>query len=111
MKKENVSSIGTILASFLAASCCLGPAVFVVFGTSIGVFGKLSIMEAMRPYLLGVGFLMIGFSFWKLYVRKPDCNCEADVRSMKIARSIWWLGFASLVFAATFQKAILLIYG
>ncbi len=68
-------------------------------------------MEAMRPYLLGVGFLMIGFSFWKLYVRKPDCNCEADVRSMKIARSIWWLGFASLVFAATFQKAILLIYG
>ena len=111
MKKENVSSIGTILASFLAASCCLGPAVFVVFGTSIGVFGKLSIMEAMRPYLLGVGFLMIGFSFWKLYVRKPDCNCEADVRSMKIARSIWWLGFASLVFAATFQKTILLIYG
>jgi mercuric ion transport protein len=111
VKKENVSSIGTILASFLAASCCLGPAVFVVFGTSIGVFGKLSIMEAMRPYLLGVGFLMIGFSFWKLYVRKPDCNCEADVRSMKIARSIWWLGFASLVFAATFQKAILLIYG
>ena len=111
MKKENVSSIGTILASFLAASCCLGPAVFVVFGTSIGVFGKLSIMEAMRPYLLGVGFLMIGFSFWKLYVRKPDCNCEADVRSMKIARSIWWLGFASLVFAPTFQKAILLIYG
>jgi len=111
VKKENVSSIGTILASFLAASCCLGPAVFVVFGTSIGVFGKLSIMEAMRPYLLGVGFLMIGFSFWKLYVRKPDCNCEADVRSMKIARSIWWLGFASLVLAATFQKAILLIYG
>jgi len=111
VKKENVSSIGTILASFLAASCCLGPAVFVVFGTSIGVFGKLSIMEAMRPYLLGVGFLMIGFSFWKLYVRKPDCNCEADVRSMKIARSIWWLGFASLVFAATFQKVVLLIYG
>lgn len=111
MKKENISSMGTILASFLAASCCIGPAVFVVFGTSIGVLGKLSIMEAMRPYLLGAGFLMLCIPFWKLYVRKPDCSCEADVRSRKIARGIWWFGFISLVFAAMFQKAILLVYG
>jgi mercuric ion transport protein len=111
MKKENISSIGTILASFLAASCCIGPAIFVVFGTSIGVLGKLSVMEAMRPYLLGTGFLMLGFAFWKLYVRKLEFNCEADVRSRKIARGIWWLGFVSLVFAATFQEVILVIYG
>jgi hypothetical protein len=54
---------------------------------------------------------MLCIAFWKLYVRKPDCSCEADVRSRKIARGIWWLGFASFVFAATFQKAILLTYG
>jgi len=111
MNKENISSIGTMLASFLAASCCIGPAVFIVFGTSIGILGKLSFLEPMRPYLLGAGFLMLSFPFWKLYVRKPDCNCDADIRSRKIARGIWWLGFASLVFAATFQKAILLVYG
>ena len=111
MKKENISSMGSVAASVLAASCCIGPAIFVLFGASAGFMGKLSFFEPLRPYLLGVGFLMLGFSFWKLYVRKPDCNCEADVRSMKIARSIWWLGFASRVFAATFQQAILLIYG
>lgn len=111
MNKENISSLGTILASFLAASCCIGPAIFIVFGTSIGILGKLSFLEPIRPYLLGAGFFMLSFPFWKLYVRKPDCNCEADIRSRKIARGIWWLGFASLVFAATFQKAILLVYG
>ena len=111
MTKENISSIGTILASFLAASCCIGPAIFVLFGASAGFLGKLSFFEPLRPYLLGVGFLMLCMAFWKLYVRKPDCSCEADVRSRTIARGIWWLGFASLVFAATFQKAILLIYG
>lgn len=111
MKKENISSIGTILASFLAASCCIGPAIFVVFGTSIGVLGKLSVMEAMRPYLLGTGFLMLSFPFWKLYVKKPDCKCEADVRSRRIARGIWWVGLGALVVVASFQKVLVWAYG
>jgi len=111
MKNENISSIGTLLASFLAASCCIGPAVFILFGASAGFLGKLSFFEPLRPYLLGAGFLMLGFSFWKLYVQKRDCTCDADVRARKIARGIWWVGFASLVIAATFQKAILLVYG
>ena len=110
MKTENISSFGTLIASFLAASCCIGPAIFVVFGASVGFMGKLTFFDTYRPYLLGAGFLMLGFSFWKLFLKKPDCTCEADIRSRKIARGIWWVGFGALVFAATFQPVLLWIY-
>lgn len=111
MKTENISTFGTVAASFLAASCCIGPAIFVAFGTSVGFLGKLTFFEIYRPYLIGAGFLMLGFSFWKLFLKKPNCTCEEDIRSRKIARRIWWFGFGSLVFAASFQKMALWLYG
>jgi len=111
MKTENISTFGTVVASFLAASCCIGPAIFVVFGVSVGFMGKLTFFETYRPYLLGAGFLMLGFSAWKLFLKKPNCTCEEDLRSRKIARGIWWFGFVSLVFAASFQKMALWLYG
>jgi len=110
MKTENLSAMGTVVTSFLAASCCIGPAIFVVFGASAGFLGKLSFLEAYKPYLLAAGFLMLGFSFWKLFIKKPDCNCREDIRARKIARGIWFFGFASFVFAASFQRIILWIY-
>jgi mercuric ion transport protein len=110
MKAENISTMGTVLTSFLAASCCIGPAIFVLFGASAGFLGKLSFFETYRPYLLATGFVMLGYSFWKLFIQKPDCKCEADIRSRKIARGIWWFGFAALVFAASFRPVLLWIY-
>ena len=111
MKTENISNFGTVVASFLAASCCIGPAIFVVFGASVGFMGKLTFFETYRPYLLGAGFLMLAFSFWKLFLKKPDCTCDADIRSRKIARGIWCFGFVSLIFAASFQEIALWLYG
>jgi len=111
MKKENVSSIGSIVASVLATSCCIGPATFILFGASTGFIGKLTFLEPLQPYLLGIGFVMLGFSFWKLYVQKQDCTCAADIRSRRIARSIWWLGFGALIFAASFKRVLLWVYG
>ena len=105
MKKENVSSLGTVVAALLAASCCIGPAIFAVFGTSIGFLGKLTALDPLRPYLLAAAFAMFGYSFWKLYLRKSvPCDCEADRRSRRIARGIFWTGFAALVFAVLFPK-------
>ena len=78
MKIENVSTIGTVIASLLAASCCIGPAIFMVFGASAGFLGKLAFFETYWPYLLDAGFLMLGFSFWKLFIKKADCNCEKE---------------------------------
>lgn len=113
MKQENVSSVGTIVVSLLASSCCIGPVIFVLFGTSAGFLSKLTFLNPVRPYLLGAAFVMLSYSFWKLYLRKKTiaCACEADLRSRRIARGIFWAGFAALVFAASFQKVVLWIFG
>ncbi|NOY65668.1 MAG: hypothetical protein GXO97_09805 [Nitrospirae bacterium] len=110
MSKEKYASIGSIIASFLAASCCIGPAVFVLFGTSAGFLGKLSFLERFRPYLLGAALVMLGYSFYNLYVKKPDCTCAEDIRNRRIARGIFWIGLVAVVFSLTFRKLILLIY-
>lgn len=110
MKAENISSVGTAAISFLAASCCIGPAIFVVFGASVGFLGKFVFLGAFKFYFLGLGFLMLAFSFWKLYLRPQACDCKEDFRARKIARGIWGFGFVSLVFAASFQKIVLWLY-
>ena len=111
MKTEKLSGAGIIIASLLAASCCIGPAIFVVFGTSVGFMGSLSFFEPFRPYFLAVAAIMLGFSFWKLYLKKPDCDCEEDVRAKKIARVILWSGTILFLFALFFQNFLLWIYG
>lgn len=111
MKKENFSSIGTIIISFLAASCCIGPAIFVVFGTSVGFLGTFAVFDPLRPYFLAAAAIMLGYSFWKLYLRKPDCDCEENNNAKKISRIILWIGIIMFLFALSFQKILLLIYG
>ena len=111
MKKESISSIGTMLASLLAASSCIGPVIFIVFGTSVGFLGKLSFLMPFKPYLLATAFLMLGYSFWKLYLKKTDCACVEDPRARTIARGIFWTAFVTLVFAASFQNVVIWIYG
>lgn len=112
MNKENFSNVGTIAVSLLATSCCIGPAIFIVFGTSVGFLGNLSFMEPLRPYFLGAAFLLAGFSFWKLHLRKRiECACEEDMRTRKTARVIFWVGVVALIFAASFQPVLLWFYG
>jgi hypothetical protein len=103
--------MGTILTSFFAASCCIGPALFIVTGTSVGFLSRFSFLEPATPYMLATAFLMLGYSFWRLYIKKPDCNCTQEVRTRKISRTIFWIGLTSLVIAASFQKVVLWIYG
>lgn len=111
MKTENISSLGTIISSLLTVSCCIGPAIFVVFGTSVGFLGRLSFLDPLRPYLLGAAFLMFVYSFYKLYLKRPNCECAENLRTRKAARGIFWIGFTSLIFAASFNKVIIWIYG
>jgi len=110
MKPENISSLGTIAVSFLAASCCLGPVVFIVFGTTAGFLGGLTFMEPLRPYFLTAAAIFLGFSFWKLYLKKFDCNCREDIKTRKIARGLFWVGTAAFIVSVSFQTLLILLY-
>lgn len=110
MKKENISSTIAVIVSFLAVSCCIGPAIFVIFGVSAGFMGNLGFLEVYKPYFLGAGFLMLSFSFWKIYIKKRTCDCTEDIRMKKISKGIFWFGFILLVTAASFQKILIWVY-
>lgn len=111
MRKETVSTTGSIVTALLATSCCVGPAIFVIFGASIGFMGRLSVLSPLRPYFLAAAFVLLGYSFWKLFLKKADCNCVADFRARKAARIIFWLGFGLTVFALGFQSAVSWVAG
>lgn len=106
LRKENLSSFGSIAAALLAASCCIGPVIFILFGTSVGFLSKLMVLDPYRPYMLGAAFLMLGYSFWKLYLKKIDCNCEADFRTRRIARMIFWTAAVALIISVSYLKVV-----
>jgi len=110
-RKENMSSFGTIAASLLAASCCLGPVIFIIFGTSVGFFSKFAVFSPYRPYLLGAAFIMLGYSFWNLYLKKADCSCEVDFRARRIARMIFWTATVALLVSVSYLKVVTWLAG
>ena len=111
MKQENASSFLAMAMAFLATSCCLGPAIFVVFGTSIGFLGEFSFLSPFRPYFLGFAYIVLGFVFWKLFIKPPDCKCEEDRKKRRIARGIFVVGAVLIVAATFFNKILIAIYG
>lgn len=106
LRKENLSSFGSIAAALLAASCCIGPVVFILFGTSVGFLSNLMVLDPLRPYMLGAAFVMLGYSFWKLYLKKVDCDCEADVRTRRIARVIFWTAAVAMIISASYVHVV-----
>ena len=110
LRKGGVSATGSIFTALLAASCCVGPAVFVIFGTSIGFFSRLSVLSTFRPYFLAAAFILLGYSFWKLYLKKEDCDCVADRRAQILARIIFWVGLSLTVAALAFYKIVELFF-
>ncbi len=111
MKQENASSFLTMVMAFLAVSCCLAPAIFLVFGVSIGFLGAFSFLAPLRPFFLGFAYIVLVFVFWKLFIKKPDCKCEEDKRKRRVSRIIFAAGAVLIVAATFFNKILLAIYG
>ena len=81
MKKENLATGGAIGASLLIASCCLAPALILLFGVSVGALGSLTALEPFRPYLIALGGFALLYAGRKIYRPAPaggDSACETD---------------------------------
>ena len=68
--REFIFGILGSLASLLAASCCIVPTLFVVFGVSAGSLSFLKTLEPYRIYFLIIAYIAVGYSFYKLYLQK-----------------------------------------
>lgn len=117
-KKEIISSTISVVSAFIAGSCCVGPALFVIFGTSFSTIGFLgSVFEPYRWLFLSIGYLSIGYSLYKLYDIKGQikkifgkpaikCACNESAWAKRLSIGITWFSFTLLVIA-TFYPLLL----
>lgn len=106
-RKERIATLGTLGSAALVASCCLSPVLFLLFGTTIGALGSLSVLEPYRAYFMTAGFSFWGYGFHRLYVRNPAgrdgvaCACERPSRG---ARALLWVMLGVLVLAIVYPR-------
>ena len=68
-----------LLAAFAASLCCITP-VLAVLGGLGGIASTFSFLDPLRPYLIGVTALVLGFAFYKAYkpVKEGDVECACE---------------------------------
>jgi copper chaperone CopZ len=91
----------TVIVAITSSLCCILPVLSMVFG--IGAFGAASFFEKLRPYLLIVAFLALGFGFYQTYFRREQCGdgeaCEIKPIGRINQLFLWMAAFAIVGFA------------
>ncbi|MFQ5609663.1 MAG: mercuric transporter MerT family protein [Woeseiaceae bacterium] len=85
------------IASFIGL-CCIGPWAVALFGVSGAI--TMARWTPVRPYILAVAAVMLGWAFWRVYRRQPAC----DDGSCAAGPSAWlkatlWLAAVMVVLA------------
>jgi mercuric ion transport protein len=91
--------IAGVVVAITASLCCITPVLALISGVG-GIASTFSWLEPVRPYLIGITILILGFAWYqKLKPRKRDevvCDCEEDEKP-----SFWqsksFLGFATII--------------
>ncbi len=115
--REVISGLFGTIASLLAASCCIGPTLFVVFGVSAGGLGYLTVLEPYRPFFLLIGYIAVAYSFYKIYLKNrikksgPECACEEPYWIRKLSKGVTWTALFLLIFATIYPYILIKIYG
>jgi mercuric ion transport protein len=67
MEKEDLAVGGAFGASLLIGACCVAPALFLLFGVSVGGLGMLSRLEPYRPIFMAVGGASLLYAAWRAW--------------------------------------------
>lgn len=104
--KEKSLTVASIIVAIAASLCCIGPVVAVALG--LGAFGLATAFESVRPYLLGLTFVILAVAFYRAYRLRPDENCATEVCAKPVSRRaqvlFLWLGAAMVVLFAAFPN-------
>lgn len=94
-----------LLAAIAASLCCITP-VLAVLGGLGGIASSFSFFEPLRPYLIGLTVLVLGFAFYKAYKPKNkediECACDEDEKkSFLNSKAFLWVvtGVSILMFS------------
>lgn len=71
-----------VLAALAASSCCIPPVIAAIAGVG-GAAGTLSWMEPLRPYLIGLAVIAIGYAWYNHFKPKKDDDCGCEIEKPK----------------------------
>lgn len=88
---------GSILAGFLAASCCVGPPLFALFG--ISGMGLIVTFMPHQTEIMAASFVLLGVGFYFAYI-KPGVKCATcePTPSLRRTRKFVWLAAVLVTF-------------
>lgn len=73
------TSLGAVVAAFLASLCCMGPVVFVTIGIGAGLARQ---FEPLRPVFTILTVALMAAGFYSVYGRRgaadSEASCSAD---------------------------------
>jgi predicted PurR-regulated permease PerM len=93
-----LASVAAIASVIAASSCCL-PILPFVFAASLA--GSATVLNALRPYLLGASVLFIAYGFYQAWQNKR-CSRKPSV----VSSVLLWLS-ACFVFVSIFFPQVL----
>lgn len=106
MEKEDLAVGGAFGASLLIGACCVAPALFLLFGVSVGGLGMLSRLEPYRPIFITVGGAALLYAAWRAWrpVASGAAPAECDdgacaPGSMRRRRARQLVTFAVILYA------------
>ena len=86
MENQNKNSRGAVatgvIAALAASSCCIPPVIAAIAGVG-GAAGSLSWMEPLRPYLIGLAVVAIGYAWYTHLKPKKADDCGCDIEKPK----------------------------
>lgn len=98
-----------ILAALAASSCCIPPVIAAIAGVG-GAAGTLSWMEPLRPYLIGLAIIAIGYAWYSHLKPKKADDCGCDIEKPKFYQTKGFLVgitlFASLSITFPYYSGI-----
>ncbi|MEE8119548.1 MAG: mercuric transporter MerT family protein [Gammaproteobacteria bacterium] len=91
------------IASFIGL-CCIGPWSVALLGVSGAI--TMARFAYLRPYILVAAAIMLGWAFWRVYIRRPECDDNGcETRPSYWLQSALWTA-ALLVLLAFFAEEL-----
>src|SRR5437660_11428772 len=97
--RDTILASSAALASAVAASSCCLP--LLPFVAAAGFAGSSALFTAVRPYLLALSVLLIGFAFYRAH-RAKRCNC----RPSKLSTAVLWFSAGIVTVMILFPQAV-----
>ncbi len=92
--------VAGVFAGIGASVCCVGPLVLLLLGMGGAWVANLTLLEPLRPWLIGATVLFLGLAFRQLYLQPQVCEpgqacAEPVVRRRQ--RLIFWITTLALL--------------